>query len=384
MIEKKKNNLLIVDDLPKNIQILGRLLASADRNIAYALNGEDALRLLSENQFDLILLDIMMPGLNGFEVCEAIKQNPQTAEIPIIFLTARSEIDSIIKGFEVGAQDYITKPFNASELSARVKTQLELVNQRKQLIDLNHNLENKVAERTVQLEQANRQLANLEKAKSEFLGIISHELRTPLNGIIGITQLLSMTSIDPEQKEYLQFLSDASKRLMRFSEIALLITSLQAKNQKVDLFHVSVKNMAEMAIDEMRNVIEEKDLQVVIEETQPGLMINVDSELIQKSLAILIENAAYHLAAKGKIVIRTRVEDQFVYIDVCDNGKGFAPELLEQLNQFVLQDNIVAKEGLGLSLAAVKLILEAHSGSVAVSNNQDGGACVSLIFLMTF
>lgn len=380
MIEQKKNNLLIVDDLPKNIQILGRLLASTDRNIAYALNGDDALRLLSENQFDLILLDIMMPGKNGFEVCEAIRANPTTAKIPVIFLTARSEIDSIVKGFEVGAQDYITKPFNASELSARVQTQLELVNQRKQLLDLNHNLENKVAERTAQLEQANRQLANLEKAKSEFLGIISHELRTPLNGIIGITQLLSMTSIDPEQKEYLQFLSEASKRLMRFSEIALLITSLQAKNQQVDLFTVSVKNMAEMAIDDMQSAINEKELRIDTDGIQQDLMINVDSELIQKSLSILIENAAYHLASKGKIAIRTRVENHLVYIDVCDNGKGFDPELLQQLNMFVEQDNIVAKEGLGLSLAAVKLILEAHSGHVSVANHPDGGACVSLVF----
>lgn len=380
MIEQKKNNLLIVDDLPKNIQILGRLLASTDRNIAYALNGDDALRLLSENQFDLILLDIMMPGKNGFEVCEAIRANPTTAKIPVIFLTARSEIDSIVKGFEVGAQDYITKPFNASELSARVQTQLELVNQRKQLLDLNHNLENKVAERTAQLEQANRQLANLEKAKSEFLGIISHELRTPLNGIIGITQLLSMTSIDPEQKEYLQFLSEASKRLMRFSEIALLITSLQAKNQQVDLFTVSVKNMAEMAIDDMQSAINEKELRIDTDGIQQDLMINVDSELIQKSLSILIENAAYHLASKGKIAIRTRVENHLIYIDVCDNGKGFDPELLQQLNMFVEQDNIVAKEGLGLSLAAVKLILEAHSGHVSVANHPDGGACVSLVF----
>lgn len=374
------HNLLIVDDLPKNIQILGRLLASPDRNIAYALNGDDALQLMQENSFDLILLDIMMPGKNGFEVCEIIKKNPQLSDVPIIFLTARSEIDSIVKGFEVGAQDYITKPFNAAELSARVQTQLELVDKKKQLIDLNQNLEKKVAERTEQLEHANRQLSNLEKAKSEFLGIISHELRTPLNGIIGITQLLSLTNIDHEQKEYLQYLSGASQRLTRFSEIALLITSLQATNQKVDLFNVSVKNIAEMAIDEMRQLIEEKDLIVEIETDNDQLMVNADPDLIQKSLSILIENAAYHLPKNGRIVIRSQHDKGQVKVEVCDNGEGFDAEILHQLNRLMNEGSIVAQEGLGLSLAAVKLIMDAHSGKVKVSNSKNGGACVCLIF----
>lgn len=372
--------ILIVDDLPKNIQILGKLLTAQNREIAYALSGAEALKLIEKNLFDLILLDIMMPGMDGFEVCKILKNNSITADIPVIFLTAKTETDHVLKGFELGGHDYITKPFNTAELLVRINTHLELVKSKKKLIAYSQNLEEIVAERTAELTIANKQLSKLEKAKSDFLSIISHELRTPLNGIIGITEILSQALKDEEQLDYLDFLSGASKRLLRFSETALLITSLQSNNQKVELFEVSVKMLIEMIVDEMRELVSEKNATVNIEIEDYKLLICADADLLRKSLSILMENALSKLPSGGTIRFGSTENDEGICVEVSDSGMGFSEEVLVRLSKLMKQENFLVEEEAGLSLAAVKLMMYAQNGSVRLFNNTDGGACVSLCF----
>lgn len=372
--------ILIVDDLPKNIQVLGKLLSSKNRAIAYATSGSEALRLVKEQDFDLILLDIMMPEMNGYEVCAELKKSTQTAEIPIIFLTAKTEPDEIVKGFECGANDYITKPFNTAELLARVKTQLELMKSRKALQLLNQNLEEEVAERTQELREANQQLSQLEKAKSDFLSIISHELRTPLNGIIGITSLLEQTIEDNEQKEYLAFLNISSERLVRFSETALLITSLQSSNQKVELFDIALESLFEMVVDELQAMLDEKSIEVIVDVDKATGTIKADADLIRKSLCILLENAISHLPRGGKIWLSSALSENKIILEVRDNGKGFEKKLLSNLQTLMTHPHITIEKDFGLSLAAVKLIAKAHSGEVNIQNASEGGASVKMIF----
>jgi two-component system, sensor histidine kinase and response regulator len=136
--------ILLVDDNPQNLQVLGKLLQEEKYKIEFALNGESALEWLSNKQFDLILLDLHMPGMNGFEVCKKIRSDKEMHELPIIFLSAESERESILKGFEVGAQDYVTKPFDNRELLARVKTQLDLKSKTEKLEKINEWLGKKI------------------------------------------------------------------------------------------------------------------------------------------------------------------------------------------------------------------------------------------------
>jgi len=191
-MENQEKSVLIVDDTPQVIRLLGDTLQPHIKNISYAVNGEKALQLLSEKTFDLILLDILMPDMDGYEVCKRIREQEKTQDIPIIFLTANTDQADIIKGFKVGAQDYVTKPFNPEELISRVNTQIDLYLSKKSLAQMNDILEEKVAIRTKELQEANEKLNHLDKAKGDFLTIISHELRTPLNGIFGFSDLLSM------------------------------------------------------------------------------------------------------------------------------------------------------------------------------------------------
>jgi DNA-binding response OmpR family regulator len=129
----EEQSILLVDDVPKNIQLLGSILKQESYDLEYATSGKEALEWLSSKKFDLILLDIMMPEIDGIELCKRIKEDPSTREISVIFLTAKADAQSIINGFEAGAVDYITKPFNIRELLMRVKTHLTIHNQRKQI-----------------------------------------------------------------------------------------------------------------------------------------------------------------------------------------------------------------------------------------------------------
>jgi len=155
--KEKKCKILIVDDIPKNIQVVANILQSRGYSMAFAQNGETALELTRANPFDLILLDIMMPGMDGFEVCQRIRENPDTAAVPVLFLTAKTDTESIVKGFASGAMDYVIKPVNEAELLARVKTHLELYRASREMREMNLRLREEIRERT-QAEQRYRSM----------------------------------------------------------------------------------------------------------------------------------------------------------------------------------------------------------------------------------
>lgn len=144
--DKIPDKILVVDDISKNIQVLGSVLGKEGYAVSYATDGIKALEMVGSESFDLILLDIMMPGMDGFQVCRRLKAMPETREVPVLFLTAKSEQDDIVRGLELGAVDYLTKPFNAAELVARVKTHIALRNTRIELSERNLALEEKTAE----------------------------------------------------------------------------------------------------------------------------------------------------------------------------------------------------------------------------------------------
>lgn len=149
MVKEKteKNKILIVDDVPKNIQVVANILQSQGYSMAFAQSGQTALDLVEENPFDLILLDIMMPEMDGIEVCQRLRENVRFRDIPVLFLTAKTDTESLVKGFEAGAMDYVVKPVNEAELLARVKTHLSLYRSRRELIDMNRRLKQEIIER---------------------------------------------------------------------------------------------------------------------------------------------------------------------------------------------------------------------------------------------
>jgi len=383
----KKSSIIIVDDNPDNLQVLGKTLKDEDCHIEFATNGETALEWIKVQEFDLILLDVMMPGMDGFEVCKRIRSDSNFNDLPIIFLTAQTDKKSILKGFEYGAQDYVTKPFDAPELLARVKTHLELKKSKEQLGLLNQQLEEKVKERTRQLhetnqelKQANTKLSELDHAKTEFLNLISHEIRTPLNGILGPAYLIKDRIGSGELDQLFEILDISVKRLEKFSYTALLITRLNTKKDKIRGNYHILKNIVLDSINELSEKISQKKIKTDLQENPVDIKITGEYELLKTCLVTILDNAIRFSPEEGKIEINLFRKNKKIICEITDQGKGFTSEMLE--NPFELfsssEPNINGKIGLGLYLS--KLIMEAHSGSIEAKNSSSVGAMIRLIF----
>lgn len=375
----KKSLILIVDDVPKNLQVLAAILYKEGYEIAMADRGKSALELLENVIPDLILLDIMMPEMDGFEVCKRIKQNPKHQDIPIIFLTARHETETIVKGFESGAADYLTKPFNALELISRVKTHLQLKQRTTLLLELNATLEEKVKERTAQLEAAYDKLAKLDNAKSYFLGLLSHELNTPLNEIKGFSIILNSIVDDADAKEFIGYIRESSERLIKFADMSLLITSLKSNKYQKQNLEIDVHYLLDESIFNFNETAGDKNIAIEKEYCDCHSLILADTTLIKTAFDTVIGNSIKYSSNNKNIRIRTLNEDNYLKIEFTDQGPGFSEKSLENIFElFNTTELLNHKEGLGLGLATTKFIIDYHSGKISVCNNLNGGATVCL------
>lgn len=380
------NTILIVDDTHENIDILVDLLKDFQTKVA--VNGEDALEIAFKDKApDLILLDILMPGIDGYEVCRRLRVDERTRDVPIIFLTVKKLKDDIVKGFELGGQDYVTKPFDGRELIERVKTQLELKTQRETLKNMNFILEEKVQKRTSQLQnalskldEANKELLGLNIAKNNFLHMISHEIRTPLNGIVGAACLLNdVIEEDSELGTFLEMLQLNVDRLEEFSITALLITQLKTGYYKILSNPFNIKKLIGTCIDTLKEYAIKQDVAITIDVVDPLLEINLDGELIQRALKSVIHNSIKHSTRKGKVKVSAYIKDKKAIIEVIDNGSGFEEEILNSLlHPFEIGDEHYDKN-IGLNLHAAEMIMKAHQGTLIIDNLPGSGAIVKFV-----
>jgi two-component system, sensor histidine kinase and response regulator len=386
LMESVKPVILIVDDNPQNLQVLGKQLIDRNYEIEFAINGAAALEWIEIKKFDLILLDINMPGMSGFDVCKSIRVKTDLNNVPIIFLSADTDRESILKGFELGAQDYITKPFDSRELIVRVRTHLALKESLEKLEKLNRSLEEKVAERTGQLRDANEKLEasnikllNLDKAKSEFLNLISHEIRTPLNGILGPLELLKGPVYAREIGELIGILDTSVRRLEKFSLDALLITRLKTSESQIRHEIVSLSGAANQALKDLSEKIEKKNLKISVEFNRESDNITGENELILKSVTSILDNAVVFSPVNGSIMIKTLQSGGKIVLETDDEGPGFSTGIMEEISLFSHSDKF-RDESKGLSLPIVKMIMEAHGGEIELKNLPGKGACVKLLF----
>ena len=392
-ISHRKPEVLIVDDIPSNLNFLSEVLHLEGIGVMLATSGMDALEIARYKLPDLILLDIAMPMMDGYEVCARLKEDPSTRDIPVIYLTARTEPEDILKGFETGAVDYILKPFNATELIARVRTHLELRAKTEVLKSINVHLEEEVKQRTAEITEANRnltetnrklemaymELSNLDKAKDEFIRHINHELRTPLQGIHGFTLILEDIVESPEQKEYLQSINSLVKRLVKLSEISLLFTEIKAKNYKITLKPLSLKTSVNQILDVFRN--ERGRISVLHSQPEDNVFIKADQRLMNTCLELVVDNALKYTPEEGRVTIRTFHEDALAGIEVLDDGPGFTTKALDSLYELFTADNLrYHSHGFGVGLATAKVILDTLSAKLDISNLPDKGAAVRMVF----
>jgi signal transduction histidine kinase len=369
---------LIVDDTPTNLDAISETLSDAGYDIAISTSGERALQTVQRRLPDLILLDVMMPGLDGFATCKRLKADSQTCDIPVIFMTALADADSKIKGFDCGGVDYITKPFNEREVLLRVKTHL-------QLRQLTQNLEREVADKTADLQAAKEAAEAANRAKTAFLATIGHELRTPLNSILGMTEGLQaqMFGAIPERQLHpLQTIERNSKQLLESIEDLLDLAKIGTGKIELSLQPISVRRLCELSFDAVRLSATKKKIQFAasIPPDLPDLM--VDKRRMGQVLIELFSNTIKFTPVGGQVRLEiSMVAKGTLQIAVIDNGIGIAaeniPNLFQNFNQI---DNALDRsyEGMGIGLALVKHIVENHGGCVSVTSGLGTGSCFTI------
>ena len=370
---KKEHTILIVDDTPANLRLLMTYLQRPGFNILSARNGQSGLQRAQYGQPDLILLDVLMPGMDGFETCRQLKANPQTANIPVIFMTALSDKEYIVQGFQAGAVDYITKPIQVDELWARVTTHLRIH-------DLTQHLEQEIVARTGELEAsltrekllaaelraALEQQRELDTIKTQVINVVSHEFRTPLNIISGSLALL---------REHLNTLTLQHRNTIfaRVDQSILYLTELlndafffffsHGQNIVVQPAPVVLPTLIQKLLQELRYQHNNREIISHFHNLETPIM--VDPKLLRHILANLLSNALKFSAPPDPIHLSACLESQLVTISIQDKGLGIPKEDISHVfDLFYRGSNVETIRGLGLGLAITKRLVEAMEGKI--------------------
>lgn len=361
---QKQTKILIVDDTQMNIEKLKELLGDKSIHFTCANDGRTALKLAMKEDFDLMLLDIIMPGMDGFEVCRKMKQNKHTAQVPVIFLTGQSEPHSIQKGFEAGAVDYVAKPFNKNELMARVKIQLELKRSREELMEAKLAAEEAL------------------KYKSEFLANMSHEIRTPINGIIGMSEFLANTPLEEKQEEYLRIIRSSANSLLNLINDILDFSKFEAGKIELEKLHFNLYEHVEDTVKSMLFKVHEKNLRFeqAISPEVPKY-VEGDPTRLRQILLNLISNAI-KFTDQGSItahvsIVEKSSETALVKFQIIDTGIGIDEEGVRRLfKSFSQVDASTTRQygGTGLGLVISKSLTELMGGKIGVESQPGHGS----------
>jgi signal transduction histidine kinase len=355
------SSILIVDDNSQNLKLLGNILKGNQYKIEFATNGVSALDWISKKQFDLILLDINMPGMDGFEVCTRIRSDSSMNHVPIIFLSAESERENILKGFELGAQDFLTKPFDSRELLVRIRTHLTL------------------KESLVQLEIEKKRAQSADHIKSAFLATMSHELRTPLNSIIGFTGILIQGKPGPlndEQKKQLGMVQNSARHLLSLINDVLDLSKIEAGQLKTNIQQFNLPEVINKVVETNKPFADKKNLIMTVSIDENVNDIKSDSLRVQQILLNLLNNAIKFTEA-GRINIKCFTTGNFVKIQIADTGIGIESEKIDQLfKPFVQLETGLTRghEGTGLGLSICKKLTEMLHGTIGVDSKYGTGS----------
>ncbi len=347
----KKSLVLLIDDIPENLQVLAGILYKENVKISIATNAKQGIETANNIKPDLILLDVTMPEMDGYEACKILQSNPETSNIPVIFLTARIDKNDVIKGFESGGVDYVTKPYNATELISRVITHLELKHSKEEL------------------KKMNDQLIFANKEKDKFLSIISHDLRSPFAGILGLIDLMvnDYDSFSSEEiKEYLGNFQNSAKVQFKFLENLLAWGNFQLCRKKISKEKLNLKLLIENNFTLLNTVAKNKNIDLVSNVSEFAEVF-ADVNMIPSVSHNMISNSIKFTKEGGKIEVYSTIEDEIVKIEVRDNGVGMNEKGLNSLFRI---DTIFSnpgtndEKGTGLGLILCQEMIEKNNGKI--------------------
>lgn len=361
---KKKLNILVVDDNQLNLMVMRSIFNETEYEVFYADCGIDALNMAREILPSMILLDVIMPDISGFDVCSELKKEDYFKDIPIIFITVLEEIEFIIRGFDVGGIDYITKPFRKEEILLRIKTHFDLKLTRDQLLE------------------TTRSLSELNKVKDRLFSIIGHDLRSPIGNVKMVLEFMSKGIIDPLKGD--NYKKTINELLNTTDEVFVLLENLLtwARNESGNLHNIPEKIKIREAISSIVNLyqagINTKNIEIKIN-VDPDHVVYADMNMIKTVIRNLFSNALKFSPMCGVIVFSSEKFDNRVTISVADKGVGMSHEAIDKIlhnNVFYSTMGLNMESGNGLGLKLCKEFIEKSKGEIRIESAPGAGTTV--------
>lgn len=422
MFEEKGDlaNILIVDDEPEIVWLLTAVLIEKGYQVYQANDGNAALDIATLNELDLILLDLMMPVMDGYEVCQRLKADDSTREIPVIFLSGSDETFDKVRAFASGGVDYITKPWKLPEVLARVENQLkisrlqiQLQQQNQQLQTeiyhrqtaetklkaLNQQLEALVKERTAELEEQNKQLINLQlqlktsleneqslsQLKSQLLNTISHQFRTPLMVISTTGDLLKrkLSRLNfIEYDRYFERINEGIYRIEEMLEDVLTLAKINAQSFKIEPITINLNAMCEKLLISSKLAEHSKHKFTFLSNNSSVEKILADPNLLKKALFHILNNAIKYSPEGGSIILEITWKETSVIVSFKDQGIGIPkidqPKVFESFYRGSNASLIPGSAGSGLGLSIAKWVIENHGGTLTIISEENQGTTVTV------
>jgi two-component system, sensor histidine kinase and response regulator len=346
-------NILIVDDVPANLKVLGGILKDEGYKIRPVLSGELALQVAEKDKPDLILLDIMMPGMNGYEVSLRLKENSGLKDIPVIFISALNDTNDIVKAFTSGGVDYITKPFQSEEVRARIATHIKISRQ-------------------------NRELQRLNAEKDKFFSIIAHDLRGPIGAFKQSLELITgKTNLDENKKnELLEKLKNSAKTTYNLLENLLNWAKSQADKINIEPQIFFLKQLVHENTELLLQLANQKQISITAN-VDDNCVVIADKDSINLVIRNLLSNAIKFTPNNGAITVIATENGNMVEVTIQDNGVGMKEEVVNHLflsNSYYTTNGTNNEKGSGLGMVLVKDFTERNGGQIRVESVLNEGS----------
>lgn len=372
-------DLLLVDDTPDNLRLLSLMLTENGYKTRKVINGERALQAVEVVTPDLILLDINMPNMNGYEVCRRLKKSEKTHDIPVIFISALDDVFDKVKAFQAGGVDYITKPFQVEEVLARVNTHLNIRRLQKQLQQQNSQLQEEIHHR-LSAEEANAQLKALETQLRQqlnvFLHAVSHDLRNPVIGtkmvLNNLTNQIGETIQLP--RKVLERMQESNERQLALINSLIETHAAEVWGLKLNCQPLNLHDLVESALIDLQPMLD-KEKVILRDRISPNLpLIKADSLQLVRLYQNLIGNALKHNPPGFSLTLDAQLQNGWLRCTVADNGVGISKEQCDKIFDLYFQGKQKRQSvGLGLGLYLCYHIIQAHGGTIGVESELGSG-----------
>ncbi len=367
-----KGSILAVDDNPANLDLLFDLLGEAGYKVLFAKNGESAITRAQKTLPDLILLDVMMPGIDGFETCRQLKAHTVTQQIPIIFMTALKETMEKVRGFELGAVDYITKPIQPEEVLARVNTHLTI-----------QRLQHDLLEKNQELSAALDREKELNVLKSRFISMASHELRNPMTILQLSLDLLKRyhTRMPPEkQAKELENMEQTLKLMQNLLDEVLMASKAEAGRFQYKPRRLDASELCQRVFQSFQQMSEHSHTLLFSCEGK-DFHLSADPELLEHIFSNLLSNAIKYSPTGGTVTFEMVRQSEAIVCRVSDQGIGISEEDQQHLfDAFHRGKNVGNIKGTGLGLSIVKEFVKLHHGTISVESEVNQGTTFTIVF----